>query len=127
MASRPQMLVWTMCDGVHIDPSSGKHYLMGIFSNIRGRSFPFVHPKMTWFLTLVDVSVGRHMLSISVGLNIEQATRIIHREFESISPLQRINLINEMHNYRFEEPGAYTITVEIDDEVLLVTDLLINP
>jgi hypothetical protein len=38
--SKPQLLAWLTCDGVHIDPSSGKHTILGIFSNIQARHFP---------------------------------------------------------------------------------------
>lgn len=115
-----------MCDAVHIDPATGKHYILGTFSNIRTRQFPIKHPRMIWFLTLADVSVGRHQLVISLGLQMETPTPLIRREFESRSPLHRINLINEIQGLAFEAAGNYAITVEVDDEPILVTNLLVS-
>ena len=125
-SSKPQILAWMSCDGVHIDPSTGKHYIMGTFSNIRVRRFPATHPKMFWFLTLTDVSVGTHSLKISFGLPLENPKTFVNRNFESKSPVTRINLINEIQNLRFDQEGDYSITVEVDDEPLLVTSLMVT-
>jgi len=112
-----------MCDAVHIDPATGKHYIMGCFSSIRARNLPTRHPKMVWFLTLTDVTPGEHQLRISFGPDITSVNKVVERPFEARSPLHKINLINEMHNLPFEEAGVYTIMVEVDDEPILVTNL----
>jgi hypothetical protein len=124
--SKPQLLVWITCDAVHIDPSSGKHTLLGVFSSIKARQFPVTHPLMIWFLTLTDCSPGKHLIKISVGLDMEHMQPVIQRDFESQSPLHRINLINEMRNCRFEQPGDYSILIEVDDEPLLVTSMSVS-
>jgi hypothetical protein len=74
MNTKPQVLCWLMCDGVHIDPATGKHTLLGVFSAIRGRQFPLTHPFMIWFLTLSDVPAGKHKIRISLGLDHTQLT-----------------------------------------------------
>lgn len=126
MQSKPQVLVWITCDGVHIDPSSGKHTILGVFSNIRARQFPVVHPFMIWFMTLSDVPQGEHKIKISLGLDPANATPIIDRKFESQSPLQRINLINEIRNLSFSAPGDYSLIIEVDDEPLLATNITVS-
>jgi hypothetical protein len=126
MQSKPQILVWITCDGVHIDPSSGKHTILGVFSNIRARQFPVVHPFMIWFLTISDVAPGEHKIRISMGMDATNPTPLIDRTFESQSPLQRINLINEIRNLNFSAPGDYSIVIEIDDEPLLATSLTVS-
>jgi len=126
MQAKPQVLVWITCDGVHIDPSSGKHTVLGIFSNIRARQFPVVHPFMIWFLTLSDVSQGEHKIRIALGLDPANATPIIDRKFESQSPMQRINLINEIRNLSFAGPGDYSIIIEVDDDPLLATSITVS-
>ena len=124
--AKPQVLVWITCDGVHIDPSSGKHTILGVFSNIRARQFPVVHPFMIWFMTLSDVPQGTHKIKISLGLDPSNAAPIIDRQFESQSPLQRINLINEIRNLTFPQPGEYSLLIEIDDELILATNLMVS-
>jgi hypothetical protein len=126
MQSKPQLLAWLTCDGVHIDPGSGKHTILGIFSNIQARQFPVTHPFMIWFLTITDCSPGPHKLKISMGLNDNPVQPLLERPFESQSPLHRINLINEIRNLGFPQPGEYALLVEIDDEPLLATSMTVS-
>jgi hypothetical protein len=121
--SKPSLLAWITCDGVHIDPSSGKHTILGVFSNIKARTFPVVHPYMVWFLTITDVQPGKHTIRILMGLDATNPIELLKREFESQSPLHRINLINELRNLRFEQPGDYSIVIEVDEEPILATSL----
>lgn len=115
-----------MCDGVHIDPGSGKHTLLGIFSNLHGHQFPVVHPFMIWFLTITDVLPGEHRIRISFGPDPTRLQALIDRPFASGGPLDRINLINEIRHLIFPRPGDYEILVEIDDEPLLATSLVVT-
>ena len=124
--SKPQLLAWLLCDGVHIDPSSGKHTILGVFSNIMAKRFPVVHPHMVWFMTLTDVAAGSHKMKISMGLNPMDPKPLIERPFESQGPLVRINLINEIRNLVFQQAGEYSILIEIDDEPLLATNLVVG-
>jgi len=124
--SKPSLLAWITCDAVHIDPASGKHTILGVFSNIKARSFPVVHPYMVWFLTLTDVQPGTHKIKISLGLDPVNPAQLLQRDFESLSPLHRINLINELRNLRFEQPGDYHIVIEVDDDPILATNLTVS-
>jgi hypothetical protein len=123
--SKPQLLAWLLCDGVHIDPGSGKHTILGVFSNIMAKRFPVVHPRMVWFMTLTDVATGPHRLRILMGLDPTDPKPLIEQAFDSQGPLVRINLINELRNMSFERPGEYSILIEIDDEPLLATSLTV--
>ena len=111
---------------MHVDPGTGKHTILGVFSNIRGRQFPVVHPFMVWFLTLSDVPSGQHKIKINLGLDATNLKPLIERNFESQSPLQRINLINEIRNLSFPQPGEYSIIIEVDDEPLLATSITVS-
>ncbi len=126
MQSKPQLLAWLTCDGVHIDPGSGKHTILGVFSNINARHFPVTHPFMIWFLTLTDCSPGSHSLRLSMGLDPTKMQVLMDRPFESQSPLHRINLINEIRNLGFPAAGDYSILVEVDEEPLLATNLTVS-
>jgi hypothetical protein len=124
--SKPQLLAWLTCDAVHIDPASGKHTILGIFSNIKGPRFPLSHPLMIWFLTLTDCAAGAHQMRISMGLDPQAMKPLLERPFESHSPLHRINLINEIRNLTFPAPGEYALLIEIDDEPFLATSLTVS-
>lgn len=126
MQSKPQLLAWLTCDGVHIDPGSGKHTILGIFSNIQARQFPVTHPFMIWFLTITDVSPGSHKMKISMALGDNPPQPLLERPFESQSPLHRINLINEVRGLSFPVAGEYSLLIEIDDEPLLSTSITVS-
>jgi hypothetical protein len=126
MQSKPQLLAWVTCDGVHIDPATGKHTLLGIFSNIGGPQFPLSHPFMIWFLTITDCAPGPHRLRISMGITPTEMRPLLERPFESHSPLERINLINEIRNLTFPGPADYGLLIEIDDEPLLATNIIVT-
>jgi len=125
MNTKPQILCWLMCDGVHVDPATGKHTLLGIFSAIRARQFPFTHPFMIWFMTLSDVPAGKHKIRISLGRDHATMNVLLDREFESQGPLQRINLINDVRNLTFPAPGDYSIIIEVNEDLLLATSLTV--
>ncbi len=126
MHSKPQLLTWITCDGVHIDPGTGKHTLLGVFSNIQAQHFPVTHPLMVWFLTLSDCALGDHKMRISMGVDPRQMQPLIERDFSSQSPLHRINLINEIRNFTFPAPAEYALLIEINDEPLLATSLTVT-
>lgn len=126
MPSPIQVIAFLTCDGIHVDPASGKHTILGTFSSIRAARFPSVHPRMIWFLTITDVPVGKHQLRMSIGLPTESMKTVVDRSFESRSPGHRINLINDIHQLRFKTAGDYTITIEVDDQTLMVTTLSVT-
>ncbi|MEX0322399.1 MAG: hypothetical protein AB3N63_09600 [Puniceicoccaceae bacterium] len=126
MSARPQLITWITCDNVHIDPATGKHYIMGCFSNLRARKFPATHPRMVWFLTLTDLKPGQHSLRLSYGQEMVSMKKILERPFEARHPVDKVNLINDLHNLVFDTPGTYQILIEVDDEPILVSSLVVS-
>lgn len=120
---RPQLLSWMVCDNIHIDPATGKHYILGVISHLRSRIFPFRYPRVILFLTIAGLKEGKHKVKITMGLPMEEQKTLVERDFESQNPLQRICLINEVQGLGFAAPGQYAVSIDIDDENLLVTAL----
>ena len=81
---------------------------------------------MIWFLCITDCSPGPHKLRISMGLDATNPEKLLERPFESHSPLDRINLINEIRNLGFPQRGDYSLLIEIDEEPLLATNLIVS-
>ena len=81
---------------------------------------------MVWFLTLTDLKPGKHQLRLSYGQDMESIRKLVERSFEARNPLDKVNLINELRNLTFEEPGTYQILIEVDDEPLLVNSLTVS-
>lgn len=97
-----------------------------MYSGIRAAQFPFTCPYMVWFLSLTDCQPGQHKLKISMGQSPESLEQLLERPFDCQDPIQRINLINEVSNLSFPKPGEYTIQIEVDEELLLLTSILIS-
>ena len=110
------------CDSVHVDPATGKHTLLGIFSSIRAKEFPVVHPRMTWFLSLSELNKGKHHLKISMvdPTGELESKVIIDRDFDAPDPQHRVNLVNDIHRLKFSEAKTYSIVIEVDDEIVFV-------
>lgn len=110
------------CDAVHADPATGKHTLLGIFSSLRAKEFPVVHPRMTWFLSLSELRKGKHHLKISIvdPTGELESKVIIDRDFHSPDPQHRVNLVNDIHRLKFLEAKTYSIVIEVDDEIVFV-------
>lgn len=123
MNSQPTLLNWITCDGVHIDPSTGKHTLLGVFSSIGSNRFPITYPFMIWFLTVTELEAGEHVLRISMGESAEKVQPLLERPFQSQHLKHRVNLINEVSNLVFPKPGEYVVVVEVDGKVLLTTSI----
>lgn len=126
MQSKAQLLAWLTCDGVHLDPATGKHTILGVFSNIRAHRFPVTHPFMIWFMTLTDCAADPHKVRILLGMEPTQMQTLLERTFESPGPLQRINLINEIRNLTFPKAGDYSIVIEVDEEPILATSIAVT-
>ena len=128
MSTKPQVLAWITCDSVYVDPATGKHTLLGIFSNLRAKEFPVVHPRMIWFLSFSDLTEVKHKLKISIGIPMseEEPRKIIERDFNSPGPQHRINLINDIQRLKFEKAGNYSILIEVDEEVVLASTFPIS-
>ena len=120
---KPQMLSFLVCDGVHIDPMTGKQTILGVYSHLASRAFPFRHPRLFFLLTIAGLSAGKHNLKIALGLPMEEQKMVVQRDFEAAGPMQKMNLLSEIQGLGFPVPGNYAISVDIDDENLIVTSL----
>ncbi len=124
--SKPQLLSFITCDNIHVDPTTRKHTLLGLFSGIQVVQFPMVHPRMFVFITLSEVSQGEHSCRLSLALPGEEPLFEHEQQFKSGGPLQRIHLISQLQNMKFERDGDYGFMVEIDDDPILVTNFSVR-
>jgi hypothetical protein len=54
MIQPPHILAMLICDGIHRDAGSGKHFLLGCFSNVISQTFPVGHGPMALYMSLTD-------------------------------------------------------------------------
>ncbi len=118
--SKPQLLSFLTCDGVHQDPSTRKYTLLGLFNGLQGVQFPMTHPRMFAFVNLSELREGEHQLRLSLALPGQEPVFMGEQTFHAAGPLQRVQHVIQMLNISFPHDGDYDFMLEIDDEVLLI-------
>lgn len=126
MTNNPQLLSFLTCDNIHVDPTTRKYTLLGLFSGLQAVRFPMTHPRMFVFVTLSDLSQGEHEQRLSLSLPGQEPLFSVEQKFQSNGPLQRIHLVNHLQNLKFEQDGDYGFMLEIDDEPILVTNFAVH-
>lgn len=123
LINKPILRSFHLCDHVYVDPSTGKHSILGSFSRIAVGKLPILYPKMFWFISLSDVDQGNHTLSFYLNPLGSKPHLVGSREFCSRGPTFLINSITQFEDLRFEQGGEHSITVEIDGKVVHVDEL----
>ncbi len=116
-----------ICDAIWTDPGSGKHTLLGTFSEIYTRQFPAVHRNMGVY---IEVTGLRGKLPITVlGIDAEEARGEVFRldgEVEVSDPIEVLQLAFNLPSVRFDEPGEYRIQFYANHEFLLERRILVK-
>ena len=122
----PYILAMILCDHIHVDPATGKHYLLGLFSTIGAKDFPVKHSGMALHLELTD---GRGDTRIEICLVDAEGERepIFKTEGQVAFPDPRMiaQLDFGMHNIVFPEPGEYRFQIYANDELLMERRLVV--
>ena len=121
--SAPQVLAWHICDALHIDPSSGKLYILGTFSSIQTRQFPSEHPYMVWLLVLGGLAAGKHKLAIDWVIPGEEPRTVLSGEIEAPANGGPLTIPNQINRLPLTKAGMHQIRVTVDGEELLLTGL----
>jgi hypothetical protein len=118
-----------VCDAVHRDPSTGKFFLMGTFSTIFTRQMPCRHRRLCLFLALTEC---RGKTPIRVALvrvdptgGADQVITQTTAEVDSPDPLAVHELIMQIKEITFPEPGEYRFQLESAGELLLEKRLVV--
>jgi hypothetical protein len=97
-----------VCDACWRDPATGKSFLLGLFSDIRARSFPFTWPVITIYVALTGVH-GKTPVRIRLVRVAEEDVVLTEMEAEIASddPRMVVELPLMLVNVVFEQPGEY--------------------
>jgi hypothetical protein len=105
----PYPLALIVCDGIHIDPATGKRTLLGLFSTVVGREFP-IHLRLSVYAALTDC-MGTTTVEIRiVDVNEERVpVFVLSGEIEANEPLAVQDLSFFIPLAVFPEPGEYRV------------------
>ncbi len=106
----PFALSMIICDAVHLDPGTGKAFILGCFASIGATDFPALHPEMTVFAEVTDCHGPTPFLVRIVDVDessepIAEARAVI----DIPDPLATPFLVLRLSGLTFPEPGEYRI------------------
>ena len=122
--------VFVMCDGAN--DSQGKLNILGAFDTIVAGEFPFIHPHCTMAIRLRFDRMDSQESTIHLTIQTESGTKVLAaidtvlKRGASSTPTGTANMIVNINSIRFETPGDYTITLQVDGIPTAITPLYIR-
>ena len=116
-----------LCDGVHMDPSTGKFFLMGTVDAVRAKEFPATVGLLCVYVCLTD-GMGLVDLRFQV-VDAAEEREPIHCEDSKVpwaSPLQVIQQVFILPGLTFPEAGAYNFQVKSGDSLIIERRLVVQ-
>ena len=122
---KPEPIALIVCDQVITDQKTNKKSLIGVFNNISAANFPCHHPALSIFVSVTD-GPDRTRAAIRIVKEDNQHDPLEESvvfessgEIQFPNPLVVVELIFEIVNLQFAEPGRYRIEFRCDDEIVL--------
>jgi hypothetical protein len=123
----PIPLAMVVCDAIWIDPSTGKHFLLGLFSEIAARDFPAMHPLIAVHVCMTDAE-GKILIKLQLVDVDESRDPLFMVENELEFPDRRANIVMmaQLRGVVFPEPGEYRLQLFGRGELMLERRLLVK-
>jgi hypothetical protein len=116
MVPKPVALGLTLCEKVIVEDGTKSVSLIGIFSKVRGRTFPLALPPV-WVAATLTGSQGEGELSLSVtNLQTDEEQHLLTERIVFPDRFAEIQKYLRLNTFVFPEPGEYMITLMVDDD-----------
>jgi len=115
-----------ICDAVHLDPGTGKPFILGCFGSIGAASFPAVHRSMVVFAEITDCRGNTPFLVRIIDVD-EQREPVAEArvDIEVPDPLAIACLAVRVDGLVFPKPGEYRVQLFSGDAHLMERRLLL--
>ncbi len=115
--SEPILLSMIFADRVIVE-NNNKKGIIGTFDRFMSSTFPAIFPPWAIYVAVTNLT-GKHNFSITLT-QIETGNIIlpINGELESPNQDQNMELFFNLAGIAFPEPGRYSLSVELDGELL---------
>lgn len=122
----PIPLAMIVCDAIHVDPSTGKRALLGLFTTIFSTEFPVKVPAMAVYATITECR-GAFAVALQVIDANEEREPVARVEAEatSDSPLATLEIDFNLVGLEFPEPGEYRVQLFAAEAYLCERRLLV--
>lgn len=122
----PEVMALIVADHIYRDDTSGKVFILGSRTWIGARSFPLEHPQLAVYVALIN---GRGTVDISIQVidNDEEREPISQGEAQVTfpSPLSEVEVVFELNEVVFPEPGEYRVQLRSDGRFLRERTLVV--
>lgn len=122
----PYPLALVVCDGIWIDPYTGKKTLIGTFSALGGSEFPLRHPILAVYICLTD-GHGQVRLNLQL-IDVDEEREPIFDLKEQVrfdDPRAIVEATFHAAGIELPEPGEYRLKLFGNDEFLLERRILV--
>lgn len=126
----PLVNAMLLCDHVHVDPSTGRHTLLGVFDEIEAARFPASTGPYAAYLNLTNMR-GAYDLELRWlrgDTEAEIAARIAVERVDVPDPLSRVEISLPGRALPIPEPGRYVLRLfvnrrHIQDYVIIASEI----
>jgi hypothetical protein len=116
-----------ICDAVHLDPGTGKAFILGCFGSIAATAFPATHPEMAVFAEVTDC---RGLTPFMVRIvDVDERSEPIaeaRAEIDVPDPLAVAILVLRLNGLVFPGPGEYRIQLFSGNTHLMERGLILS-
>ncbi len=114
----PKAFALTLCEGLEVDPATGRVSLDGIFNFLRFPAYPTPAQQFTVFSVLHD-GLGAGIMSLKI-LQVGTDRKIYQfQKWAAFSMrLQMVNLEIKVNRCIFPEPGRYLFALDFERQII---------
>ena len=113
----PKCIALVVCDNVYTD-TNGKRALIGLFTGIQAETFPIQHAKLCVFVSLTELRKQTQCRLDIVRGNDHEPILEMSGPLPQDSPTTICDLVLELNNVTFPEPGTYIVRFFGHDNIL---------
>ena len=116
MAVTPVVLALVLCDLVWRDPATGKHFIMGTFSNINAKSYPAKHGAMMVFCVLTDgqgvIPIRLSVVALAADKPEEEELATAELDVDFKDQMTVAEVAFGLAGFVIPRPGEYRVRIE---------------
>lgn len=125
----PRVLAMVVCDGIHVDPWTGKRSLLGTFTAVAPPAYPAVVPRMAVYVVLTDMR-GSVPITVRV-VDVDEDRPPVFDSGPLVvagpNPVGVVEVDVRVNGPVFPEPGVYLVQVAARGEPLVERRVLFYP
>ena len=114
----PILLALVLCDTIIREAQTNKLSLIGTFNGVFASNFPCTHPTLSVYIAITE---GRGKVPCKLRMTCLSTDKVVFElpgQIEFGGPTSVGELVFQLQQIRFEQPGVYAIEFWADGELL---------